>query len=101
MFDLANSVFKLSYEEKMKYDMGSTGDYFGYKRSGSQYVDENGTSDHSKFYNVSKGDILRVGGKDPLLHLELVNARGAELEHFIRSCHLVVTVITGAAWLGP
>jgi hypothetical protein len=76
-------VFKLSYEEKSKYDMGSTGGYFGYKRSGSQYVDENGTPDHSKFYNVSKGDILRVGGKEPLLHPEPVNARGGKLEHFI------------------
>lgn len=62
MFDLADSVFKLPYEEKMNYYMGSTGGYFGYKRSGSQYVDENGTPDHSEFYNVSKDDILRVCG---------------------------------------
>jgi isopenicillin N synthase-like dioxygenase len=35
MFDLADIVFKLPQQEKMKYDMDTTGGYFGYKRSGS------------------------------------------------------------------
>lgn len=43
MFDLANETFRLPEEEKMKYEMGNTGGYFGYKMSGSQYVDEKGT----------------------------------------------------------
>lgn len=30
MFNLVDSVFQLPYEEKMKYDMGSTGGYFVY-----------------------------------------------------------------------
>ena len=42
MFDLANETFKLPLDEKMKYEMGETGRYFGYKMSGSQYVDKNG-----------------------------------------------------------
>jgi isopenicillin N synthase-like dioxygenase len=93
MFDLANSVFKLPHEEKMKYGMGSPGGYFGYKRSGSQYVDDKGTPDHSEFYNVSKDDILRVGSKEPLRHPEPINERRAELESFMRSCHHLITVI--------
>jgi len=93
MFDLANTVFKLPYEEKMKYDMGTTGGYFGYKRSGSQYVDDKGTADHSEFYNISKDDILRVGEKPPLQHPEPVDERREELVEFMRSSHNVVTVV--------
>jgi len=96
MFNLADSVFKLSYEEKMKYDMGTTGGYFGYKRSGAQYVDDKGTPDHSEFYNISKDDILRVGGKPPLKHPQPVNECRGELETFMRSCHNVITVVARA-----
>ena len=45
MFALANKTFALPLEEKMKYEMGSTGGYFGYKMSGSTVVDERGTAD--------------------------------------------------------
>lgn len=93
MFDLASTVFKLPTDEKMKYDMGTTGGYFGYKRSGSQYVDDKGTADQSEFYNISKDDILRVGNKAPLQHPAPVNKRREELEQFMRSSHNVVTVI--------
>ena len=44
MFDLANETFLLPLEEKMKYEMGETGRYFGYKMSGSQYVDKKGSA---------------------------------------------------------
>lgn len=93
MFDLANAVFKLPEEEKMKYDMGTTGGYFGYKRSGSQYIDEKGTADQSEFYNISKDDILRVGDKPPLQHPQPVNDLREEVEDFMRSSHNVVNVI--------
>ena len=96
MFDLANEVFKLPQEEKDKYDMGTTGGYFGYKKSGAQYVDEKGTKDQSEFYNISKDDILRVGDKAPLQHPQPVNERREEVEDFMRSCHKVVTVIARA-----
>ena len=94
MFDLASQVFQLPLEEKMKYDMGTTGKYFGYKRSGSQYVDSKGTPDQSEFYNVSKDDILRT---DPnakqLQHPEPVNQRREELEQFMKAGHKVITVV--------
>lgn len=95
MFDLANETFQLPLEEKMKYEMGNTGSYFGYKMSGSQYVDKKGTPDRSEFYNVSKDDVLRVGQyKDqPLEHPKTVNQRRDQLEKFMSSSHEVVTVI--------
>ena len=50
MFDLAEETFNLPIDTKMKYEMGNTGSYFGYKMSGSNYVDEKGTPDKSEFY---------------------------------------------------
>ena len=50
MFDLAQDVFDLPLDTKMKYEMGNTGAYYGYKMSGSNYVDEKGTPDKSEFY---------------------------------------------------
>lgn len=96
MFDLANQVFKMPLEEKMPFDMGSTGSYFGYKMSGSQYVDEKGTPDRSEFYNISKDDILRVGGKESLQHPQPINERRNELEEFMTSGHNVITVVLRA-----
>lgn len=95
MFDLANETFKLPLDEKMKYEMGNTGRYFGYKMSGSQYVDKKGTPDKSEFYNVSKDDILRVGPykDEPLEHPETIVQRREELETFMKSSHNVVTVV--------
>lgn len=45
MFDLANETFSLPLDEKMQFEMGSTGRYFGYKMSGSTIVDAKGTPD--------------------------------------------------------
>lgn len=96
MFDLASSIFRLPQEMKDKYDMGTTGGYFGYKKSGAQYIDEKGTKDQSEFYNVSKDDILRVGDNAPLQHPQPVHERREDVEKFMRSCHKVVTVIARA-----
>jgi isopenicillin N synthase-like dioxygenase len=96
MFDLANDVFKLPQEEKDKYDMGTTGGYFGYKKSGAQYIDEKGTKDQSEFYNISKDDILHVGDKAPLQHPQPVIERRKAVEEFMRVCHKVVIVIARA-----
>jgi len=93
MFDLANTVFNLPTDEKMKYAYDSKGSYFGYKSSGSQYIDDKGTADQSEFYNISKDDILRIGDKPPLQHPGPVNERRKELAQFMRSSHNVVTVI--------
>lgn len=95
MFDLADDTFKLPLEEKMKYEIGSGGRYFGYKMSGSQYVDEKGTPDCSEFYNASKDDILGIGpyAEEPLEHPEVVKERRRELEQFVKSSHQVVTTV--------
>ena len=95
MFDLANETFKLPEDEKMKYEMGNTGSYFGYKMSGSQYVDDKGTPDKSEFYNVSKDDVMRVGQyrDKPLEHPETIKQRRGELEEFMASSHHVILAV--------
>lgn len=93
MFDLASQVFSLPLEEKMKYDMGTTGHYYGYKRSGSMYVDEKGTPDHSEFYNISKDEVLGIGDAKPTPHPQVVRDRHDELETYMRACHRVVTTL--------
>ncbi|TKA55488.1 hypothetical protein B0A49_11457 [Cryomyces minteri] len=96
MFDLANKVFQLPLDEKLKHDMGTKGRHSGCKRSGSQYADEKGTPDQSEFYNVSRDDILRIGDAEPLKHPQPAKARRAELERFTESSHHAVTVVTRA-----
>ena len=95
MFDVANETFQLPLDEKMKYEMGNTGRYFGYKMSGSNYVDDKGTPDKSEFYNVSKDDVMRVGQykENPLPHPETIKRRRGELEEFMAQSHRVILVI--------
>ena len=96
MFDLASQVFSLPLDEKMKYDMGNTGHYYGYKRSGAMIVDDKGNPDRSEFYNVSKDEVLGLGGdsnKATTPHPDVVKERFAELQRFMRACHRVVTVL--------
>ncbi|KAK3708430.1 hypothetical protein LTR37_011526 [Vermiconidia calcicola] len=95
MFDVANETFRLPLDEKMKYEMGNTGRYFGYKMSGSNYVDNKGTPDQSEFYNVSKDDVMRNGQykDDPLEHPEIIKRRRGELEEFMAQSHKVVLVV--------
>lgn len=92
MFDLANETFKLPLDEKMKYEMGNTGRYYGYKMSGSNVVDAKGTPDRSEFYNVSKDDIMGIADQ-PLDHPKTIDRRRGELEEFMASAHRVVLVI--------
>ena len=75
--------------------MGNQGGYFGYKMSGSNYVDEKGTPDKSEFYNVSKDDVMRIGQyKDnPLQHPETIKRRRGDLEDFMAQSHRVILVI--------
>lgn len=98
MFQLANQIFSLPQAEKSKYDMGSTGHYFGYKRSGAMIVDDKGTPDQSEFWNISKDEVLGVGerGKKPAAQPDVLRERKAELEGFMRNCHEVVTVLVRA-----
>jgi isopenicillin N synthase-like dioxygenase len=93
MFDLASQVFSLPLDEKLKYDMGTTGHYYGYKRSGAMIVDEKGNPDRSEFYNVSKDEVLRIGDAKSTPHPDVVKERFEELQKFMRACHRVVTLL--------
>ncbi|KAL6249098.1 hypothetical protein RBB50_004161 [Rhinocladiella similis] len=106
MFNLADAVFSLSLDEKLKYDMGTTGHYFGYKRSGAMFVDDKGTKDHSEFYNISKDEFLGIqqlassgtSSSTSLKHdqPQVVLDRFGELTTFMRSCHSVIYTITAS-----
>ena len=97
MFNLANDVFSLPLDQKMKYDMGTTGHYFGYKRSGAMFVDDKGTKDHSEFFNVSKDQVLGLSSHQPENELDLnpqvVLDRFSELKTFMTACHKVTYTI--------
>lgn len=77
--------------------MGTTGHYFGYKRSGAMYVDDRGTPDRSEFYNISKDEMLGIGnlGKNPSPQPEVVTQAKGEVQAFMRQCHAVVSVLVG------
>lgn len=96
MFKLAQQVFALPLEEKMKYDMGTTGHYYGYKRSGAMIVDEQGNADQSEFYNVAKDEVLSIGDAKPTPHPDVVRENFDQLQTFMRACHRVVTVLVGS-----
>lgn len=101
MFTLADAVFSLPLDEKLQYDMGTTGHYYGYERSGAMFVDEKGTRDQTEFYNISKDEALRVpqadGRRWPATpHPPVVLARFSELQTFIQSCHRIVHTITAS-----
>ncbi|KAJ9605438.1 hypothetical protein H2200_010095 [Cladophialophora chaetospira] len=106
IFDLASRVFSLPLDEKLKYDMGTTGHYYGYKRSGAMFVDDKGTKDHSEFYNVSKDEVLGIpqpasaDGKHQKTatdaHPQVVLDRFEELKSFMKSCHKIIYTITAS-----
>jgi hypothetical protein len=95
MFDVAQETFSLPLDEKMKYEMGNQGGYFGYKMGGSNYIDDKGTPDNMEFYNVSKDDVMGIGRykEEPLAHPETIQRRRGELEEFMVACHRVTLVI--------
>lgn len=53
LFNLAEGLYDLSLEEKLKYDFMHKGSYFGYKGYGANVVDKSGRTDRNEFYNVS------------------------------------------------
>jgi isopenicillin N synthase-like dioxygenase len=71
IFTLAEKVFELPVETKMKYAMdGKNGVYFGYKAVGSMFADRKGTPDRIEFWNISKDEILlrdKIEFPDPII----------------------------------
>ena len=96
MFDLASSIFQLPMDEKIKYDMGTTGRYFGYKSKGVSVVDAKGTPDASEFYNIPKDDVLEVNKGEMLPQPDVIAERKEQLQKFMRDSHDAVKVILRA-----
>lgn len=91
IFELATPLFSLPTEEKIKYDMGTSGYYFGYKPRGTQYVNSNGKPDTQEYYNISKDDILSVNRERG--HPDPVYRYWEDLKRFAASSHNVVTTV--------
>lgn len=99
LFDLASGLFSLPVSEKMKYDMGRSGHYFGYKPRGSQYIDANGTPDKQEYFNLSKDEILgeAKGAKD---QPHALRSQWDNLETFTRQSHETALTLLGALSAG-
>ncbi|KZS96785.1 Clavaminate synthase-like protein [Sistotremastrum niveocremeum HHB9708] len=75
MFDLGDDIMNLPLDEKMEYEQGDTGRSFGYKASGANAVDEDGTLDSVEFLNISKDDILSYPTPTHRTYPSIVNDR--------------------------
>ena len=53
MFSRMDQFFVFPMEEKAKCDFSWQGNYFGYKGKGREVMDDQGTKDHNKMYNVT------------------------------------------------
>ncbi|KAK6415767.1 hypothetical protein LTR95_017547 [Oleoguttula sp. CCFEE 5521] len=95
LFKTGEELFKLSTEEKLRYDFKDQGSYFGYKGIGAGVVDAQGTKDRNEFYNVSKDDILGIS--EPLPAPELLSSEDARelLKGFMEGSHAIVSFILG------
>ncbi|KAF2239680.1 Clavaminate synthase-like protein [Viridothelium virens] len=97
MFDLADALFRLPLPEKLQYDMGSHGRYFGYKHQGASVVDASGTPDINEFYNIPKDDLLGVTpAASRLPQPAPIEDHTPQLQQFMRDAHAVVMGILRA-----
>eukprot|EP00732_Lithocolla_globosa_P003038 Lithocolla_globosa_v1_NODE_2243_length_2092_cov_5.676485.p1 type:complete len:346 gc:universal NODE_2243_length_2092_cov_5.676485:156-1193(+) len=90
LFQLAEDVFRLETQEKNQYNMGATGNYFGYKASGGHVIDENGTPDNTEVYNLSKDDIFQLA---PQKHPPPIQPCRNRIRTFMTSAHGVALTI--------
>jgi isopenicillin N synthase-like dioxygenase len=94
IFTLAEKVFDLPFDTKMKYVMDAkNGVYFGYKAIGSMFADRKGTPDNIEFWNISKDEILlkdNIKFPDPI-----INAKTIVKEYMIKSHEIVLVLLEG------
>lgn len=98
LFGLAEGVFDLPVEEKVKYDMMGENSYFGYKGYGKGVIDKTGTTDRNEFWNISKDDIMGIGGsgerlRNPELLMRQENRE--RIKGYMLGSHAIVTLILG------
>ena len=91
IYTLAQQVFELSIDTKMKYAMdGKNGVYFGYKATGTTYVDKKGTPDKVEFWNIAKDEILLED--KATFPKPIIDAKDTIREYMIKS-HKIVLII--------
>jgi isopenicillin N synthase-like dioxygenase len=92
MFTLAEKLFELPLDIKMKYLMdGKNGVYFGYKAVGSMFIDRKGTPDKIEFWNISKDEIIvqdRIEFPEPI-----IDAKSTVKEYMMKSHEIVLVIL--------
>jgi isopenicillin N synthase-like dioxygenase len=90
MFTLCADFFDNTPDaEKLKYDMGVTGNYIGYKAHGSNVVDARGTPDQNEFFNMAKDDLL--GNNDEHREMpSILEERKHLVAAYMRRCHGII-----------
>ena len=93
MFSVCDDFYNnTSEEEKKKYDMGETGNYYGMKMKGSGIVDSKGTPDSNEFFNLSKDDLLGNDVK-PLPKPPVLEQNKDKVATYMRQCHSVIITL--------
>jgi len=92
MFTLAEKLFKLPLDIKMKYVMDSkNGAYFGYKAIGSMFSDRRGTPDKIEFWNISKDEIIVQDSA--AFPKPIIDAKSIVKEYMIKSHEIVLVIL--------
>ena len=90
---LAEEVFSLAVEEKLKYSF-QKGTILGYKKKGVTVTDKYNTPDTAEFFNVSKNDF--VSPNQSLLWPEVILDRRPEINKFTHTAHETCSTILAA-----
>lgn len=99
MFQLAKEVFDETDKEKSKYDMGSSGNYFGYRTIGEVILPNGQKTYRTEHFNISRDVILNSGsnleavkvGEDILM--PLAKTIGSQKEFTIRSHDVALLIL--------
>jgi isopenicillin N synthase-like dioxygenase len=94
IFTLAENVFKLPLDTKMKYVMDAkNGVYFGYKAIGSMFADRQGTPDTIEFWNISKDDIILKDITE--FPVPIIDGKNIVKEYMMKSHEIVLIILEG------
>lgn len=92
IYTLAEQVFELPIDTKMKYAMdGKNGVYFGYKATGTMYVDRKGTPDKVEFWNIAKDEIILED--KTTFPKPIIAAKDTIKEYMIKSHEIVLVIL--------
>ncbi|KAL9052650.1 MAG: hypothetical protein Q9162_005277 [Coniocarpon cinnabarinum] len=93
VFDVAEELFSLDFDEKDKYSFKAGQPIFGYKGTGVGKIDKKGTPDRCEFWSVSKDDILSI--TDPRPNPAPISENRDAFQQFMTRSHALADIISG------